>query len=177
MSAPSPSVSKITVKSQKPKEVKARRDRLLRNPDCLALIKEAVAAANGGGECAFCKERALEVNQLLRNTKELLSEKQLLQIEKLQLISEKNEVIRRCDEQLLMWDEDYRVLHEAVDKWHGIADGYKKLYDAAQLKIAKQHGRTRTGGKPGRPRKQPLPSPPQEVIKITPRKRKRAKTS
>ena len=38
-----------------------------------------------------------------------------------------------------MWDEDYRVLHEAVDKWHGVADEYKKLYDAAQLKIAKQH--------------------------------------
>ena len=71
--------------------------------------------------------------------------------------------------------EDYRVLHEAVDKWHGVAAGFKKLYDAAQLKIAKQHGRTRTGGKPGRPRKQPLPSPPKEVIKITPRKRKRAK--
>ena len=68
-----------------------------------------------------------------------------------------------------------RCTSEAVDKWHGIAGEYKKLYDAAQLKIAKQHGRTRTGGKPGRPRKQPLPSPPKEVIKITPRKRKRAK--
>ena len=48
MSAPSPSVSKITVKSQKPKEVKARRARLLKNPDCVALIAEAVAAAKGG---------------------------------------------------------------------------------------------------------------------------------
>ena len=169
-------MTKIIVKSQKPKEVKARRDRLLRNPDCLALIKEAVAAANGGGECAFCKERALEANQLLRDKLELISENKLLQLGGLKLLSEKNEVIRRSDEQLLMWDEDYRVLHEAVDKWHGIADEYKKLYDAAQLKIAKQHGRTRTGCKPGRPRKQPLPSPPQEVIKITPRKRKRAKT-
>ena len=55
------SVSKITVKSQKPKEVKARRARLLNNPDCVALIKEAVAAANGGGECADCKERAAEL--------------------------------------------------------------------------------------------------------------------
>ena len=59
----------------KPKEVKARRARLLKNPDCFALIAEAVAAANGGGECAFCKERALEVNILLRERMELLSEK------------------------------------------------------------------------------------------------------
>ena len=66
MSAPSPSVSKITVKSQKPKEVKARRARLLNNPDCVALIKEAVAAANGGGECADCKERAAELIVELR---------------------------------------------------------------------------------------------------------------
>ena len=109
-------MSKITVKSQKPKEVKARRDRLLRNPDCLALIKEAVAAANGGGECAFCKERALEANQLLRDKLELLSENKLLQSDGLKKLLQKNEVIRRCDEQLLMWDEDYRVLHEAVDK-------------------------------------------------------------
>ena len=61
MSAPSPSVSKITVKSQKPKEVKARRARLLKNPDCVALIAEAVSAANGGGECADCKQRAAEL--------------------------------------------------------------------------------------------------------------------
>ena len=88
---------------------------------------------------------------------------------------EKNEVIRRAEERMLMWDEDYRVLHEAVDKWFHIAEEYRTLYRKAQLKIAKQHGRTRTGGKPGRPRKQPLPSPPKEVIKITPRKRKRAK--
>ena len=56
-----------------------------------------------------------------------------------------------------------------------MANDYKKWLEEAELKIAKQHGRTRTGGKPGRPRKQPLPSPPKEVIKITPRKRKRAK--
>ena len=57
MSAPSPSVSKITVKSQKPKEVKARRARLLKNPDCVALsrrplrrrtvVASALTARNG----------------------------------------------------------------------------------------------------------------------------------
>ena len=74
MSAPSPSVSKITVKSQKPKEVKARRARLLNNPDCVALIKEAVAAANGGGECADCKERAAELIVELRENARLRGE-------------------------------------------------------------------------------------------------------
>ena len=175
MSAPSPSVTKIAVKSQKPKEVKARRDRLLKNPDCVALIAEAVAAANGGGECADCKERAAELIVELRENARLTNALNLSRLDQLKLIEEKNEVIRRAEERMLMWDEDYRVLHEAVDKWFYIAEEYRTLYRKAQLKIAKQHGRTRTGGKPGRPRKQPLPSPPKEVIKITPRKRKRAK--
>ena len=92
----------------------------------------------------------------------------LCSVSSVQLLAEKNEVMRRAEERMLMWDEDYRVLHEAVDKWFNIAEEYRTLYRKAELKIAKQHGRTRTGGKPGRPRKQPLPSPPQMVMKITP---------
>ena len=91
MSAPSPSVSKITVKSQKPKEVKARRARLLNNPDCVALIKEAVAAANGGGECADCKERAAELIVELRENARLTNALNLSRLDQLKLIEEKNE--------------------------------------------------------------------------------------
>lgn len=175
MSAPSPSVSKITVKSQKPKEVKARRARLLNNPDCVALIKEAVAAANGGGECADCKERAAELIVELRENARLRGELSQAFIDQRKLMLEKSEATREHSETMAMFMENFNQVQENKDEYKRLAAGYQKLYDAAQLKIAKQHGRTRTGGKPGRPRKQPLPSPPKEVIKITPRKRKRAK--
>ena len=170
-------MSKITVKSQKPKEVKARRARLLKNPDCVALIKEAVAAANGGGECADCKERAAELIVELRENARLRGELSQAFIDQRKLMLEKSEATTEHTETMRMLNNNYKMLQENHDECKRLADGYKKLYDAAQLKIAKQHGRTRTGGKPGRPRKQPKPSPPKEVMKITPRKRKRAKVA
>ena len=78
-------------------------------------------------------------------------------------------------ETMAMFMENFNQVQEVGLKYRAMANDYRKWLDEAKLKIAKQHGRTRTGGKPGRPRKQPLPSPPKEVIKITPRKRKRAK--
>ena len=175
MSAPSPSVSKITVKSQKPKEVKARRARLLNNPDCVALIKEAVAAANGGGECADCKERAAELIVELRENARLRGELSQAFIDQRKLVLEKSEATREHSETMAMLMENFNQVYEDGLKHGRMANDYKKWLEEAELKIAKQHGRTRTGGKPGRPRKQPRPSPPKEVIKITPRKRKRAK--
>ena len=175
MSAPSPSVSKITVKSQKPKEVKARRARLLKNPDCVALIAEAVAAAKGGGECADCKQRAAELVVELRSNARLEAALSQAFIEHRKLVREKYDAEREHIETMKMFMEDLNQVQDACLKYRAMARDYRKWLDEAKLKIAKQHGRTRTGGKPGRPRKQPKPSPPKEVMKITPRKRKRAK--
>ena len=175
MSAPSPSVSKITVKSQKPKEVKARRARLLKNPDCVALIAEAVAAAKGGGECADCKQRAAELVVELRKVARLQTALSLALSEQRKLVHEKSDAEREHIETMKMFMEDFNQVQDACLKYRAMARDYRKWLDEAKLKIAKQHGRTRTGGKPGRPRKQPKPSPPKEVMKITPRKRKRAK--
>ena len=175
MSAPSPSVSKITVKSQKPKEVKARRARLLKNPDCVALIAEAVAAAKGGGECADCKQRAAELIVELRENARLRGELSQAFIDQRKLVLEKSEATREHSETMAMLMENFNQVHDEYLKYQAMARDYRKWLDEAKLKIAKQHGRTRTGGKPGRPRKQPKPSPPKEVMKITPRKRKRAK--
>ena len=109
MSAPSPSVSKITVKSQKPKEVKARRARLLKNPDCVALIKEAVAAANGGGECADCKERAAELIVELRENARLRGELSQAFIDQRKLMLEKSEATTEHTETMRMLNNNYKV--------------------------------------------------------------------
>ena len=74
-----------------------------------------------------------------------------------------------------MFMENFNQVHDEYIKYRAMARDYRKWLDEAKLKIAKQHGRTRTGGKPGRPRKQYGPEPPPKVMKISPRKRKRAK--
>ena len=73
---------------------------------------------------------------------------------------EKSEATREHSETMAMFMENFNQVHEVGLKHGRMANDYKKWLEEAELKIAKQHGRTRTGGKPGRPRKQPPPSPP-----------------
>ena len=96
-------------------------------------------------------------------------------IDQRKLMLEKSEATREHSETMAMFMENFNQVHEVGLKHGRMANDYKKWLKEAELKIAKQHGRTRTGGKPGRPRKQYGPEPPPKVMKISPRKRKRAK--